>query len=193
MKIRLCSLLMLLCCIVIFAGCDNLNDTENNSNAPQVSSEIPDLTLDESTDDSTESTEEIQNANSEGSETDMDVEENPITQNALGGLSPEDALEYMKNTENLIIIDVATAQRYESQHFEGAVNVPIESIDDDEEKALYMEIPAGQPVILHCRLGMIVPGAYNTFMELRPDVPEVSYIAGAPPFDEYNTWIAQQQ
>ena len=45
--------------------------------------------------------------------------------NALGALTPEDALDYMKETENLVIVDVATTNRYNADHFEGAINIPI--------------------------------------------------------------------
>ena len=113
--------------------------------------------------------------------------------NALGGLSPEDALEYMKETDNLVIVDVATTDRYNTEHFKGAIHIPIEELDSEAEDALYKEIPADRPVLLHCRLGMIVPGAYKRVLELRQDIPEIAYIDGAPLFEEYNEWIAEQQ
>lgn len=116
---------------------------------------------------------------------------NPPT-NDLGGLSPEDALEYMKNTPDLIIVDVAATRWYDEEHFENAINIPIEELNDEEENARYMEIPAGSPVLLHCRRGMIVPGAYERVKELRSDIPEISYIDGNPPFAEYNEWLANQ-
>lgn len=104
----------------------------------------------------------------------------------LGGLSPEKALEYMKTIKNLVIVDVATTEWYNKEHFEGAIHIPIEELGDDEEKTLFMNIPAGRPVLLHCRRGVIVPGAYRRLKELRPDILEIAYIAGAPLFDEYN-------
>ena len=113
--------------------------------------------------------------------------------NALGSMSPEDALEYMKNTPDLVIVDVATTSRYEENHFEGAIHIPIEELDSEAEDALYMEIPAGHPVLLHCRLGMVVPGAYERILELRSDIPEIAYIDGAPLFQEYNEWMAEQE
>lgn len=109
-------------------------------------------------------------------------------QNALGGMQPAKALEYMKATGNLIIVDVATKDWFAKNHFVNAINIPIENISSDEAKELYLKIPTGRPVLLHCRLGMIVPGAYQTLKNLRPDIPEISYIAGKPPFDEYNKW-----
>ena len=49
-----------------------------------------------------------------------------------------------------------------------------------------MQIPQGRPTLLHCRRGMIVPGAYERVKELRPDIWEIFYIDDAPLFDEYN-------
>ncbi|MCM1304914.1 MAG: rhodanese-like domain-containing protein [Butyrivibrio sp.] len=118
--------------------------------------------------------------------------ENTIEMNALGGMSPEDALEYMKTTKDLVIVDVAATRWYDENHFEGAMNIPIEELGSEEEDAMYMEIPSGRPVVMHCRLGMIVPGAYERVLELRDDIPEISYIDGKPPFDEYNEWLKNQ-
>lgn len=120
-------------------------------------------------------------------------DETPSTMKDLGGMSPEKALEYMKTTENLVIVDVASRTNYARKHFEGAVNIPIENLSSDEEKELYLKLPKGRPVILHCRLGMIVPGAYRTLKQLRPDIPEISYINDRPPFDEYNEWVKSKK
>lgn len=114
------------------------------------------------------------------------------SQNAIGALSPEDALDYMKKTENLVIIDVAAAKWYNKNHFVGAINIPIEELNSEEEDAFYMDIPTDRPVLMHCRLGMIVPEAYERMRELRPDVPEISYIDGSPLFDDYNVWLSKQ-
>lgn len=112
--------------------------------------------------------------------------------NDLGAMTPSKALEYMKTTKNLVIVDVAAKRWYDQQHFEGAVNIPIENISSDEAKALYLDLPAGRPIMLHCRQGAIVPGAYRTLKSLRSDIPEISYIAGVPPFDAYNEWYQEQ-
>ena len=108
----------------------------------------------------------------------------------LGALTPEAVLEYMKTEKNLVIVDVAAKRYFDREHFEGAVNIPIEELDREEEDELYAALPKGRPVVLHCRLGMIVPGAYERLTELRPDIPEIAYIDGAPLFREYNEWLA---
>lgn len=129
---------------------------------------------------------------SEKNASEMPDNDNNVSVNDLGAMSPEKALEYMKKTENLVIVDVATRSWYAKEHFEGAINIPIENISPDEAEKLYLDIPAGRAVILHCRLGMVVPGAYRTLKKLRPDIPEISYIDGAPLFGEYNEWKQEQ-
>ena len=79
------------------------------------------------------------------------------------------------------------------EHFKGAVNIPIEELSADEEKELYLQLPKGRPVVMHCRLGMIVPGAYRTLKQLRPDISEIYYIDGKPLFEAYNEWITSQE
>lgn len=111
----------------------------------------------------------------------------------MGAVTPDAALSYMKRTKDLVIVDVAAKQWYAKEHFSGAINIPIEDISHEEADKLYMEIPAGRPVILHCRRGVIVPGAYRRVKELRPDIPEISYIDGVPPFEAYNEWLASQK
>lgn len=168
--------------LVAFLMACGLVGCGNSGNSNESSSTV------ESSPDSSPSS-QIIDIESEEKETD-DMQES-IVQNDIGALTPEEALEYMKNTENLVIVDVAAARWYEATHFEGAINIPIEELDTDEENALYLEIPEGQPVILHCRQGVIVPGAYLQLKELRPDIPEISYIAGAPLFDDYNDWLSE--
>lgn len=104
--------------------------------------------------------------------------------NLLGGLSPEGALEYMKTTENLVIVEVNTAQWKKETPFTGAMWIP-----HDEMAERYDEIPEGCPVILHCGAGVVSVPAYETLIEKRPDIPELSYIDGAPPIEEYNEWL----
>ena len=99
----------------------------------------------------------------------------------------------MKTKKDLVIVDVAAKRWYAQEHFKGAVNIPIEELSADEEKELYMQLPKGRPVVMHCRLGMIVPGAYRTLKQLRPDISEIYYIDGKPLFEAYNEWITSQE
>ena len=95
--------------------------------------------------------------------------------NALGGLTPEAALEYLKNTPDVVIVQVNTAQWKIEPGFTGALWIP-----HDEIAERYDEIPSGKPVMLHCGAGVVSVPAYETLLEKRPDIPELSYIDGYP-------------
>lgn len=109
-------------------------------------------------------------------------------QNALGALKPEQALEYMKTTKDLVIVDVAPRKAWEKGHFIGAIHIPIEDISKEEEDKRYKELPEGKPVLIHCRRSIFAPGAYKRVLELRPDIPEIAWIDGMPLFKPYNEW-----
>lgn len=206
MKRYLLNTFLLLFLLGLLAGCGNAAGGEETS-APasqpevQTSSETGTAESEPAADepenpeepaaDGTKAPEE-QVESEESDDTAPTLTEETTLQNDKGALTPEDALEYMKNTENLVIVDVAAVRWYEQEHFEGAISIPIEELDGEEEDALYMEIPADRPVLLHCRLGMIVPGAYARVKELRPDIPEISYIDGKPLFEDYNDWLESQ-
>lgn len=66
-------------------------------------------------------------------------------------------------------------------------------IPHDEMAERYGEIPEGCPVILHCDADVVSDPAYETLTEKRPDIPEISYIDGAPPIKECNEWLEGQQ
>ena len=110
-----------------------------------------------------------------------------------GPISPKDALVYMKTKKDLVIVDVAAKRWYAQEHFKGAVNIPIEELSAEEEKKLYLQLPKNCPVVMHCRLGMIVPGAHRTLKQLRPDISEIYYIDGKPLFEAYNEWVTSQE
>lgn len=100
----------------------------------------------------------------------------------LGAMSPEKGLEYMKTTNDLVVIDVREPQ-YINQSFEGEMQIPWTKMAER-----CSEIPAGKPVLLHCGLGMVVPNAYKTLQDKRKDLKSAAYIDGAPLFKEYNEW-----
>lgn len=104
----------------------------------------------------------------------------------LGGLEPEEALAYMKDhyDNGLVIVEVNTDYWKLATGFTGAMHIP-----HDQMAERYNEIPSGVPVILHCGGGIVSVPAYETLMEKRPDIPQLSYIAGHPPVQEFNSWL----
>ena len=172
---------LILCTLMIFTGCGSTpKNPGNDKNAKPAA------------------TEQVKPA---GATTEKSAETKAPAQNAgtakeqkvLGALSPEKALEYMKTTKNLVIIDVAPRKAYDKGHFIGSISIPIEGLSKEEEDKRYKElIPAGKPVMIHCRKAIFAPNAYKRVLELRPDIPEISYINGAPLIQPYNEWKSTQ-
>ncbi|NLC24247.1 MAG: rhodanese-like domain-containing protein [Oxalobacter sp.] len=109
-------------------------------------------------------------------------------QKDIGRLTPTEALEYMKKTPNVFIVDVSTPEKFQAEHFTGSVNIPM-----NELLSRMNEIPKDRPVLIHCRLGRTCLKAYPLVKKMRPDIPEVSYIDGVPLFTEYNNWVKTQK
>lgn len=124
-----------------------------------------------------------QNAGVQAAEPPSNAPPGKAAPNLIGALTPDQALEYMKTTENLVIVETREPQ-YIQGGFIGAIFIP-----HTEMAERYNEIPANRPVILHCGGGVAVPAAYRVLAEKRPDIPELSYIAGSPLFDAYNPWL----
>ena len=116
----------------------------------------------------------------------------PVKPESSGPISPKEALEYMKTAKDLVIVDVAAKRWYAQEHFKEAVSIPIEELSAEEEQELYLRLPKNRPVVMHCRRGMIVPGAYRMLKQLRPDISEIYYIDGKPLFEAYNEWAASR-
>lgn len=105
-------------------------------------------------------------------------------QKDIGRLTPTEALEYMKKTHNLFIVDVSPLEKFTAEHFIGSVNIP-----HNELLSRINEIPKNRPVIIHCRLGRTCVKAYPLVKKMHPEIPEISYIDGEPLFTEYNNWV----
>lgn len=109
-------------------------------------------------------------------------------QKDLGGLHPAEALEYMKKTENLYLLDVSPPERYRSMHFIGSYNIP-----QAELLSRISEIPEDRPVLISCRLGRTCVKAYPLVKRMCPNIPEISYINDKPMFEEYNNWVKNKK
>lgn len=107
----------------------------------------------------------------------------------IGPMEPEDALEYMKTTypQGLVIVDVTPIEFKLETGFTGSIYIPYTELETRSD-----EIPANKPVILHCVRGKSSAKAYPILEEKRKDIPVLSYIAGEPLIEEFNTWLASQ-
>lgn len=59
-----------------------------------------------------------------------------------------DASSVRLNSQNLILLDVRSPLEFETEHIDGAVNLPLESLD-----SRFDEVPRNRDVILICRSG----------------------------------------
>ena len=65
-------------------------------------------------------------------------------------ISPSDAMEIMELESNYIILDVRTPGEFAAGHISGAINVPNESIADQEPSKLPDK---NQLILVYCRSG----------------------------------------
>jgi len=103
--------------------------------------------------------------------------------NAKWWLTPQEALDYMKSTKDLVIIDTRDIDN-KPNGFKWALEIPYNQLVKRIE-----EIPQWRPVLLHCWGWNVAPKWYVELLKFNPEIPELSYIAGVPLFDEYNEWV----
>ena len=163
-------------------GCDNQNqvlvqsETEVANNTESVS-----CSIDENSDwfSCSETT------NSETNSDFTSLEENATNiATKLWWLTPEDALEYMKNTDNLVIIDTRDLE-VKPNGFVWWIEIPWNQME-----TRYTEIPKWASVLLHCGWWWVAPKAYQALLDINPNLESLGYIAWTPLFDEYNNWVA---
>lgn len=107
----------------------------------------------------------------------------------LDGLTPEAAIEYMKKNPDIYIIDVREDEWYDgTTQFTGNHHIPSSQITKKLK-----EIPSDRPIIIHCGLGWVAPGAYRKVKESGIAVKQIGYIDGTPLFKQYNDWKKNQQ
>ena len=166
------------------AGCgsDDLSDTaptaQNPINIPNSSTENP-MPSGSSGNDVTPGNNDDQDPSAQNTEIDH-------TDDWIGPMTPEDALEYMKSTyhQGLVIVDVTLPEYKLETGFTGSISIPYTELETRSD-----EIPPNKPVILHCVRGKASAKAYPILEEKRKDIPVLSYIAGEPLIEDFNTWV----
>lgn len=72
----------------------------------------------------------------------------PKEERKYTSLKTDEALDFIKNNSNSIIIDVRDKGEYESEHIRGAKNIPL----NDIEKKIG-GFPRNRPIIVYCKSG----------------------------------------
>lgn len=87
----------------------------------------------------------------------------PAVSDAYQKIKPEDVKKMMDDGDDVIIVDVRTAEEYNSGHLVGAVNIPVETITDKKPA----ELPDRDAmIIIYCRTGNRTVTAYKKLTEL---------------------------
>lgn len=110
-----------------------------------------------------------------------------------GAISPKDALEYMKSTPGLVIIDVRPAIYRLRGRFFGAATICASEVGQQAADEMLLRLPADKPTIIHCGNGFAAKRVYDRLLYLRDDMKEVCYIDGAPMFKDYNDFKEAQR
>ena len=176
-------------CGLFWAGCGSDDQSDASSTSQNSENHIDDQNS--TTDNQTQVGNSDNNPN-----TDNDDKQNPANQKTeidhtddwIGPLTPENALEYMKSTyhQGLFIVDVTPPEYKLESGFTGSIYIPYTELETRLD-----EIPSDKPVILHCVRGKSSAIAYQLLEEKRKDIPVLSYIAGEPFIEEFNTWLSQ--
>ncbi|MDL2313974.1 rhodanese-like domain-containing protein [Desulfovibrio sp. OttesenSCG-928-C14] len=111
-----------------------------------------------------------QDAQPGGQEVDESLGYNPL-------LTPEQASELIRDTPDLLILDVRNFNEYIIKHFPGALLIP-----EKELEKRVAEIPTGRPVLVHCSKGVRSMRAYKLLRQIRPDLTELYTLIGSPDF-----------
>ncbi len=96
-----------------------------------------------------------------------------VEQRRDAALSPRQAIAYINDTPNLVIIDVRSQKEFYGGHLQNAVNIPLYDFQNSAKN-----IPSGSPILLHCMFGYRSLQAYKLLRRLRPDIREIRYVAG---------------
>lgn len=95
-------------------------------------------------------------------------------------ISSQEAAQMMETESDYIILDVRTAQEYEGSHIKGAINVPNESITEDN----IAELPDKEQLILvYCRSG-------NRSKQASKKLADMGY-TNIVEFGGINTWTGE--
>lgn len=87
-------------------------------------------------------------------------------------MTVEQARNYIRDTGNLLIIDVRSRKEFSHGHLDHALNIPIHSFPQLAET-----IPKDSPVLLYCIQGYRSLQAYKLLRRLRPDIGSIRYMA----------------
>lgn len=78
-------------------------------------------------------------------------------------ISPNEAYNIMKNSKNVIVIDVRSEEEYNLGHIENAISIPLSDLNAKVEKII---ISKDEIILVYCRSGIRSEAAARELIEL---------------------------
>lgn len=112
-----------------------------------------------------------------------------VTAGAEEGTIAIDAFEKIikENPASVMLIDVRDADEYAAGHFETAVNMPTDML---EEKI--STLPADKPIVFVCTTGARSGEAYYMLQDVRPELKEVYYLEAEVVFEKDGSYTIKK-
>lgn len=102
----------------------------------------------------------------------------PTTSNKIILLSPAQAQEYIRKTENLFLLDVRTQAEHRENNITGSVLIPLHELP-----SRLNDIPKDKEILIYCRSGSRAQQAAQIIAPILPDTAKVHVLDG---FVRYN-------
>ena len=90
-----------------------------------------------------------------------------------GALTVDEAWNYIRERENIVLVDVRSRKEFSGSHLPGAVNIPLHSLP-----RLAGLIPPNHPVLVYGLDGVRAVQAYKLLCRLRIDLSDIRYVSG---------------
>ena len=94
---------------------------------------------------------------------------------------------HKENPASIMLIDVRDPDEYDAGHFETAVNMPTDML---EEKI--STLPADKPIVFVCATGARSGEAYYMLQDLRPELKEVYYLEAEVSFEKDGSYVIKK-
>ena len=78
-----------------------------------------------------------------------------------------------ENPDSMMLIDVRDPDEFADGHFETAVNIPVDQLEDKIKT-----LPADKPIVFVCGTGARSGESYYMVQDVRPELKNVYYLEG---------------
>jgi len=97
----------------------------------------------------------------------------PVTNNKITLLSPEQAQKYIKETKDFFLLDVRTPSEYAEKNLAGSTLIPLKELATRLD-----ELPTDKDILIRCKSGKRATKAANIIAPALPDTAKIYVING---------------